>query len=500
MPLGVAADGRTGYVSLWARSFAGVAAMNLHTGAFRPIWRFPDPAKDQADGAFSGRWLVWEQTYSLQSLDDFTVYAWNVASGRNLRQVVRIGRSLAGPNGAFWPSPWHAPAVEGNYAAWAQGYGPGGLVQIRLADLASGRVSVVAEGHLQAPFFAGSLLVWPASDRPGAETSLHAYSLRTRRQAQLPVALSTVRGTDFVAADGTRTAYLDSGLNSLYYSSEPGRPARVMLRLQAGSEFSGLGLGAGVLTWSTTAATYAASTATGGYVQVTPAYGLAVTGGGPDILVSDAPLRGPGRPVLPLHVVSLRYQKKSRCAPGRLGPAAVRAHAEEFDGMSDLGEPRLFGYLLGPAFHVTPFYFHAAAAVAAGQVMVVGVGLAAAIQDLAGSVPDRVDSAALAQGLEMPVYSRQADLLAAFTQLGVDLLGAAEARQSVEYRGYRLGLPGPADPRAVRPATGGASWGTHIWHGSSRAGEFPLLRGGRRCSYGGKAARRDKSLPATACR
>jgi hypothetical protein len=308
VPLGVSSDGRTGFVSLWTRSFSGVAALNLGTGAFRPIWRFTNPGADQADGAFDGRWLVWEETYSLQSLDNFTVYAWNAVSGK----VLRIGHSLAGRRGVAWPSPWHAPAVHGNYAAWAQGSGPGGAVQIRLADLRTGRVTVVAAGHLQAPFFDGSLLAWPASGRPGAETSLHAYSLSADAPVPLPVVLRAVRGTDFVVADGMRTAYLNPALTELYYSPNPGEPAHVMLRLSAGTEFSGLGLGATSLTWTTTEATYAASTVTGGYVQVTPAYGFAVPGAGPAILVSDSPADKSGRPVLPLREVTLRAAFRHR--------------------------------------------------------------------------------------------------------------------------------------------------------------------------------------------
>jgi hypothetical protein len=302
IPLGVSSDGRTGYVSAWTPAFSGVAAIDLRTGALRPIVAFADPAADQADGSWGGRFLVWEETYSLQSLDGFTVYAWNAATGR--RQV--LGRSLAEPNGIPWPSPWHAPAVSGDYAAWAQGYGPGGLVQVRLADLRTGRVTVAAAGHLQAPFFDGDLLVWPASGRPGALTRLHAYSLATHRMAPLPLPLRAVAGTDFVVSDGARTAYLNAALTRLYYSPAAWRPARLMLALPPGEEFSGLGLAAGALAWTTTTATYAADLATGAYLQVTPAYGLAVTSGGPAVLVSDAPAGRAAHPALALHVIDPR--------------------------------------------------------------------------------------------------------------------------------------------------------------------------------------------------
>ena len=302
IPLGVSSNGRTGYVSAWTPAFSGVAAIDLRSGALRPIMRFADPATDQADGAWGGRFLVWEQTYSLQSLDGFTVYAWDAATGHRLV----LGHSRTEPGGSPWPSPWHAPAVSGHYAAWAQGDGPGGLAQVRLADLRTGRVTVIAAGHLQAPFFDGNLLVWPASGRPGELTRLHAYSVAAHRMAPLPLPLRAVAGTDFVVADGTRTAYLNAALTSLYYSPAADRPARVMLTLPPAEEFSGLELAAGALAWTTTTATYAADLATGAYLQVTPAYGFAVTSGGPAVLVSDAPAGRAAHPALSLHVIDPR--------------------------------------------------------------------------------------------------------------------------------------------------------------------------------------------------
>ncbi len=314
VPLGVSATGRTAYVSAWTSRFSGVAALSLATGALRPIQRFGDPATDQADGAWGGRWLVWAQTYSLHSLDAFAIFGWDSATGR----LLRLGRSINGPAGSPWPSPWHPPAVSGQFAAWAQGYGPAGLVQIRLADLRTGRVTVIRHGHVQAPFFDGSLLVWPESDRPGSITALRAYDTAARGPAPLPPVLRAVRGTDFVAADGTRTAYFSPDLTGLFYSPAPDRPARVVLRLPAGTEFANLAMGPGVLAWTTTAATYLASTATGSYAQVTPRYGYAVTGPGPAVLVSGAPASKAAHPILPLYVVGAAARDWPRCGQRRV--------------------------------------------------------------------------------------------------------------------------------------------------------------------------------------
>ena len=299
LPLGISADGQTAYVSTWAAGFAGVAALNLASGRLRKIKSFADPATDQADGSFGGRWLVWEETYSLESLDDFTIYAFDSSTGT----MRRLGHSLAGPGGTAWPSPWHGPAVSGRYAAWAQGYGPGGVVEVRLANLATGRVTVIRRGHIQPPFFDGELVVWPESDSPGTQTTLHAFSLATGRPAALPAVLRAVHGTEFVATDGTRTAYFSPDLTWLYYSPEQDQRARAILRLPAGVDFANLAIEPGSLAWTTTQATYLASTLTGAYSRVTPAYGYA-TGSGSAVLVSDAPSQKAVHPILPLHVVS----------------------------------------------------------------------------------------------------------------------------------------------------------------------------------------------------
>jgi hypothetical protein len=299
VPLGASANGRVAYVSAWTPDFAGVAALDLASGRLRPIQRFGNPASDQADGVSAGRWLVWAETYSLESLDTFTMYAFDAANGR----VRPIGHSLAGPDGTAWPSPWHAPAVNGNYAAWAQGYAPGGLVEIRLADLVTGKVTTIARGHVQPPFFDGDLVVWPESDVPGSQTRLRAYSLTAHAAAPLPPVLAAVHGTDFVVSDGSRTAYLSPDFSQLYYSPAEDVVARPVVQLPAGTDFTDLALAPGALAWTTSQATYLASTRTGAFVQVTPEYGYA-TGSSSIMLITDAPSQKAEHPALPTYIVN----------------------------------------------------------------------------------------------------------------------------------------------------------------------------------------------------
>lgn len=298
VPLGASADGRHAYVTAWTPGFTGVGELDLRSGHLRPIQRFASAASDQADGAVAGRWLVWAQTYSLTSLDRFTMYAYNAST----RQTREIGHSLAAAGGTAWPSPWHAPAVSGPYAAWAQGYGPGGLVEIRLADLVTGSVTTIATGHVQPPFFDGGLVVWPQSDAPGSQTALRAYSVSARSATGLPPVLAAVHGTDFVVTDGTRTAYLSPDFTRLYYSPAQGVPGRPVVRLPAGTDFTDLALAPGELAWTTSAATYLASTRTGTFVQVTPAYGYA-TGSSSVMLVTDAPNGKSAHAALPTYVI-----------------------------------------------------------------------------------------------------------------------------------------------------------------------------------------------------
>jgi hypothetical protein len=311
VPLGASADGRVAYVSAWTGSFAGVASVSVATGALRPIQRFARPSADQADGAVAGNWLVWAETYSQASLDRFTMYSYDAATGR----IRRLGQSIAGPGGVAWPSPWRAPAVDGGYAAWAQGYAAGGLVEIRLADLATGKVTTIARGHLQPPFFDGSLVVWPGSDTPGSQTTLHAYSPAAATAAALPPVLAAVHGTDFVVTDGQRTAYLSPDFTRLYYSPAQDVAATEAVRLPAGTDFTDLALAPGALGWTTSAATYLASTRTGAFVQVTQQYGYP-TGSGSVMLITGPPGAKAAHPALPTWVVDPATMAWPACPRG----------------------------------------------------------------------------------------------------------------------------------------------------------------------------------------
>src|SRR5579871_5083464 len=125
-----------------------------------------------------------------------------------------------------------------------------------------------------------------------------------------------------------------------------------------------------------------------------------------------------------------------------------------------LGEARFGGDLLGPLLHDAALDLDAAAALAAGEVVVVPGGVALSVECLARGVADGVDRALLAEHLQVAVHGGEADGLALPTKLGVDLLRAAEAGHAGERSrdGRRLlGAPHPSAARMIH---------CHVLHGS----------------------------------
>ena len=146
-------------------------------------------------------------------------------------------------------------------------------------------------------------------------------------------------------------------------------------------------------------------------------------------------------------VATTKKPKDCRRALSALGVSA-RAQAEQLDRVVDRGEAGLGGYLLGPLLDGAALDLDAAAADPAGQVVMVDRAAALAVEDLTRRVADGVHRAGLAEHLQVPVDGGQPDGLAAAAQLGVDLLGAAEAGQAGQRGGQRGGLLRPAHPRA----------------------------------------------------
>jgi len=204
-PWALAGDGRRFFAALYSKRFSGVVRVDPASTRFTPVKRFADARTDQADGAFDGRWLVWNEYHSLSSFDDFTTWSWDSRSGR----LRRIGGAAHAPSGGFWPSPWRQPDARAGFATWTQGSGSGGKGDVHVFDLARGINKIVRRGHPGGSFLvAGGLAVWPESMRAGALTAMRAADAATGRPVTPPPALRSLRGVSGLATDDARTLVL----------------------------------------------------------------------------------------------------------------------------------------------------------------------------------------------------------------------------------------------------------------------------------------------------
>jgi hypothetical protein len=275
VPWTLAHDGRSFFATVYSRSFSGVARIDARTGRSTEVKEFPDATRDQADGAYDGRWLVWSEYHSLTTFDDFTTWAWNSRSGR-LRQ---IGAATRGPDGEFWPSPWRSPDVRDGIATWAQGVGPDGLTAVHLYDLRTGRNSVVRRGHAQGSFLiSGHRVAWPESPSRGATTRIYVASTSTGRRLPAPRALRKLRGISGLATDGHRIAYPTASYRALWWTPSLERmPQRITAArgydhvdnsVQIGGSYVGFGIQPRVFLGDTRTHRYVEITGHGGWTRL----------------------------------------------------------------------------------------------------------------------------------------------------------------------------------------------------------------------------------------
>ena len=151
VPFALAHGRRSFFAAIYSPDFSGVAEIDARTNAVEQIKAFPDPAADQAGGAFDGRWLVWAEYHSLTSLGDFTVWAWDSRSGR----VTKIGAATRSIAGEFWHSPLRAPDALDGIATWVQGTGPSGIAGVHVYNLRTGHDAIIHRGHAQGSFLFG---------------------------------------------------------------------------------------------------------------------------------------------------------------------------------------------------------------------------------------------------------------------------------------------------------------------------------------------------------
>jgi hypothetical protein len=261
------------------------------------IKAFPDPNDDQADGAFDGRWLVWNEYHGFDSFNDFTVWSLDSRTGV-VRQLGKAGQAL---DGQFWDSPWRQPDVRAGVATWVQGVGPDQLGEVHTYDLHAGRDLVVRQGHPDGGFLLDHhIVVWPEASAPGIPTRMHAASALTGQSARVPRALRALSNVTGLQTDGHRIAYPDAHYTSLWWSADLRNPPREIVRtsrlnyidnsVQIGGRYIGFGIQPRVFVGDTRTRRYVQITGNGGWTRMDTRTLLVLYATGSKALDSRAPI------------------------------------------------------------------------------------------------------------------------------------------------------------------------------------------------------------------
>jgi hypothetical protein len=183
----------------------GVGAVNLGTGALIRISRFG--AETGGVGWMSAEppWLVWEQLDSSHELRQWSLYAWNQATGR----TTRLATSTQ-PDGSLVAGEQPRPALRHGRVVWAQPVpGPDShqvRAEVRVVELGTGRRWVLAAGEVASPVYAGPYLVWAVPAGPG-QISLRSVDADTLRPRPLPAEAGTPSSASQLAGSSDYLAW-----------------------------------------------------------------------------------------------------------------------------------------------------------------------------------------------------------------------------------------------------------------------------------------------------
>lgn len=239
-------------------------------GSVARVRAFDHPDTDQPLGvAFDGRYLVWSETHSVYDWDDWTLWAWDSATGR-VRELARSNTSGGNPVAG----PMLLPALQHGMAAWSRGNADG-TSTLYLTDLASGRSRIAATGHPSTPVFAHGLLIWPESAAPGALTDLRAANPVSLQRVALPPQLMAVHGPAWLNARGDRLVWTSTDYTALWTWAwdDPG-PARPVVETGPVEHVGQPQITGAFIVWTGDAAMFAYDLRSNATTQLTHQYGL----------------------------------------------------------------------------------------------------------------------------------------------------------------------------------------------------------------------------------
>ena len=274
VPAAIAPDGS----SFFAMDGHGVQNMkNLvwsrdHGSKRQTVFTLTAPYAGFGVVSFDGRWLVFMANHSQQLTGAWDLYDWD-SQGTAPPHVIAGDPGTAANGVVEWPQ------VRNGKATWIQGLADG-TQQVHLYDLAAGQDKVVHTGHLGASLLAGDLLVWTEARQANGPLTLAAVSAATGAPAALPAPLAQAQTAPAtVASDGTTWAWTSADYRTLY-AWRAGTPAAVVVHTaDEGDAMDTLGVSGDVVTWTNSAATFAADLKARSFTQITKEYGSALTNG-----------------------------------------------------------------------------------------------------------------------------------------------------------------------------------------------------------------------------
>lgn len=253
-------------------AFRGVARVS-GAGTITPIRAFEGP-EHQAGGSFDGRYAVWKEYASRDSLDLFGVFEWDASTGR----ITRVGGSH-GQGDATFPSPWADPVIHGGRATWVEGTDASGAGRIVVLDLATATTWVARSGHPQPAAFVGDLLVWGESPAPDIPVVASAVDLASRTAVPAPKALAAEHGFIGLVGDGTALAWVEGTTGKgLRFAAGPDSAPATVYEVADGGYNPPLQVVGTVVAGTESAGSFIVNATTGSAYLFTDRYGISVHG------------------------------------------------------------------------------------------------------------------------------------------------------------------------------------------------------------------------------
>ena len=207
--------------------FNGASMWNVTTNEHVRIRKFANPQTYQAAGGFNGRYVLWQETHNLETFDDFHMYIYDLAKGKQ--------RDL-GPNGTDadgnpYFSPLDPPEVQDGYGMWVMGSGKDRR-DVKVVDLASGQVRTLVSGAINGAHLDEGVVTVTYADRRHEQFDVTSGSKVTQPWVHEFDGLSMVTfGADWAAAVDEQTG------NDLWFKRSPDAPTELILHLDGDHSF-----------------------------------------------------------------------------------------------------------------------------------------------------------------------------------------------------------------------------------------------------------------------